>query len=154
MKSKRSSHHRRVLTRYSSEDREQLIQQYLSSGQGKAAFCREQQINLGTFCGWLYWNNLMPRVVYTYRSNNGPQEGQPNILVRFAAGLISVLVLIASAFLGLFIFLAVLGVVAVAGMVMAARLWLFKRRVETALKWGASQYPGDRGYIDAEYEER
>lgn len=53
MKSKRSSHHRRVLTRYSSEDREQLIQQYLSSGQGKAAFCRERQINLGTFCGWL-----------------------------------------------------------------------------------------------------
>ncbi len=26
----------------------------------------------------------MPRVVYTYRSNNGPQGGQPNILVRFA----------------------------------------------------------------------
>ncbi len=96
----------------------------------------------------------MPRIVYTYGSNNGPQEGQPNILVRFAAGLISALVLIASAFLGLFIFLAVLGILAVAGTVMAIRLWLFKRRVETALKWGAKQYPRERGYIDAEYKER
>ncbi len=54
----------------------------------------------------------------------------------------------------LFIFLAVLGVLAVAGTVMAIRLLLFKRRVETALKWGASQYSRERGYIDAEYKER
>ncbi len=92
----------------------------------------------------------MPRVVYTYGSSQGPQEGQPNLLVRIAAGLISALVLIASAFLGLFIFPAVLGIVVIAGTVMAVRLWLFKRRVETALKWGATQYPRERGYIDAE----
>ncbi len=30
----------------------------------------------------------MPRVVYTYRSNNGPQGGQANILVRIAADVI------------------------------------------------------------------
>ena len=96
----------------------------------------------------------MPRIVYSYRSSQGPQGGPPNLLVRIAAGVISALVLIASAFLGLFIFLAVLGIVAVVGTVMAVRFWLFKRRVETALKWGASQDPRDRGYIDAEYEER
>ena len=97
---------------------------------------------------------MMSRIVYTYRTNYGRPNGPPNLFVRIAAGVISGLVLIASAFLGLFIFLAVLGIMAVAGAVMAVRIWLFKRRVETALKWGASQDPRDRGYIDAEYEER
>lgn len=96
----------------------------------------------------------MPRFVYSYRSSQEPQGGQPNLLVRIAAGIVSALVLIASAFLGLFIFLAVLGIVAVAGTIMAVRFWLFRRRIETALKWGASQNPRDKGYIDAEYEER
>jgi hypothetical protein len=53
MKTKRSMHKRRVLTRYSAEDRKQLIQKYRASGQGKAAYCRTQQLNLVTFCGWL-----------------------------------------------------------------------------------------------------
>jgi transposase-like protein len=53
MKTKRSMNKRRVLTRYSAEDRKQLIQKYRASGQGKAAYCRTQQLNLGTFCGWL-----------------------------------------------------------------------------------------------------
>lgn len=96
----------------------------------------------------------MPRIVYTYRSSHGPQESEPNPLVRIAAGVLSVLVLVASAFLGFFIFLAVLGVLAVAGSVLAVRLWLFRRRIDAALKWGASQNPRDRGYIDAEYEDR
>ena len=53
MKSKRATIKRRVLQRYSAEDRERLIGKYHTSGQGKAAFCRDRQINLGTFCGWL-----------------------------------------------------------------------------------------------------
>ncbi len=53
MKTKRSTKQRRVLTRYSAEDRKQFIQKYRASGQSKAAYCREQRLNLGTFCGWL-----------------------------------------------------------------------------------------------------
>lgn len=53
MKSKRATNKRRVLQRYSAEDRERLIRKYHTSGQSKTAFCRSEQINLGTFCGWL-----------------------------------------------------------------------------------------------------
>ena len=53
MKSKRLTKKRRVLQRYSAEDRERLIRKYHASGQSKAAFCRSEQLNLGTFCGWL-----------------------------------------------------------------------------------------------------
>lgn len=96
----------------------------------------------------------MPRIVYTYRSSQGPQGDQPNILVRLAIGVLSVVALIASALFGLFIFLTALGVVAVAGAVLAVRFWLFRRKVEAALKHGAAQDTQDRDYIDAEYEER
>ena len=95
----------------------------------------------------------MMRIVHIHRSRYSPQGGM-NPLVRLAAGVVSALVLLASAFLGFFIFLAVLGVLAVAATVMAFRLWLFRRRVEAALRRGASQDPRDKGYIDAEYEER
>jgi len=53
MKSKQPIHKRRVLKRYSAEDRERLIQKYKASGQSKAAFCRAANLNLGTFSGWL-----------------------------------------------------------------------------------------------------
>jgi len=53
MRTKRAAIKRRVLQRYSAEDRERLIREYHTSGQGKAAFCRDRQINLSTFCGWL-----------------------------------------------------------------------------------------------------
>ncbi|HMP73544.1 MAG TPA: hypothetical protein PKE55_09815 [Kiritimatiellia bacterium] len=96
----------------------------------------------------------MQRVVYTYRSSNGPEGDPPNLLARILAGAISVLVLVASAFLGVFIFLAVLGMLAVAGVVMAVRLWLYRRRVDAALKWGASQRTRKSDYIEAEYHER
>lgn len=96
----------------------------------------------------------MPRIVYTYRSSSTPQSSPPNLLMRVAAGVVSVLILAASAFLGLFIFAAVLGILAIAGTVLAARLWLYKRRVEAALKWGASQNPRKADYIDVESVER
>ena len=103
---------------------------------------------------WETGNSKMPQIVYTYRRNYGPQGNRPNLLVRLAAGLVSVLALVASAFLGLFIFLAVLGILAVAGTVVAVRFWLFRRRVEAALEKEAASDVHDRGYIDADYEER
>ena len=43
---------RRVLRRYSAEDRVRLIAEHAASGLTKKAFCKQQGINLGTFCGW------------------------------------------------------------------------------------------------------
>ena len=43
---------RRVNRRYSAEDRVRLIGEHATSGLTKKAFCRQQGINLGTFCGW------------------------------------------------------------------------------------------------------
>ncbi len=96
----------------------------------------------------------MSRIVYAYRSSQGRQGEQPNFLVRIVAGVASALVLIVSAFLGLFIFLAALGILAIVGTVMGVRLWLFKRRIQTELKRGASQGARGRDYIDVEYKER
>ncbi len=94
----------------------------------------------------------MPHFLYSTRY--GLRGAQPNLLVRIAAGVGSALVLIASAFLGLFIFLAVLGLLAFGGAVMAVRVWIFRRRVAAALRWGATQDPRTRRAIDTEYEER
>jgi transposase-like protein len=52
MKAKRSTRGRRVVTRYSAEDRERLIKEQAQSGETKAGFCRKRGINLGTFHGW------------------------------------------------------------------------------------------------------
>jgi len=52
MKAARSTRRRRVLTRYSAEDRERLIREQAASGETKAGFCRTRGINLGTFHGW------------------------------------------------------------------------------------------------------
>ena len=43
---------RRVLRRYSAEDRERLIREFNASGKSRRAFCEERGINLGTFHGW------------------------------------------------------------------------------------------------------
>jgi len=52
MKAERSTRRRRVLTRYSAEDRERLIREQAASGETKKAFCEQRGINLGTFHGW------------------------------------------------------------------------------------------------------
>jgi hypothetical protein len=96
----------------------------------------------------------MPQIVYTYTSRRAPHAGRPNLLVRMIAGAVSVVVLVVSAFLGLFIFLAVFGIMAVAGVILAVWFWLFRRRVETAMKWDKSTDSKDKGYIDVDYEER
>ena len=43
---------RRVLKRYSAEDRELLIKEYEASGQSRREFCEQRRINLTTFHGW------------------------------------------------------------------------------------------------------
>ncbi len=86
----------------------------------------------------------------TYRirvNQGGPDQGP---LMRAMLGIVSVLAVVASAFLGLFIFLAVLGFVAVAGAVMAVRVWFFKRRMEKMMREAGQTEPD---YIDAEYSE-
>jgi transposase-like protein len=88
MKTKRSTNKRRVLTRYSVVDRERLISQYLSSGHSKAAFCRDQQINLGTFCGWLKRypvSDGFTEVTVT-PAISPPDDSRERIEVRFPGG--------------------------------------------------------------------
>jgi len=43
---------RRVVRRYSAEDRARLIREHAASGLTKKAFCEQQDINVGTFMGW------------------------------------------------------------------------------------------------------
>ena len=76
----------------------------------------------------------MTRIIYNYRTNQTGRIGQPNLLVRIAAGLITAVVLLVSAIFGLVIFLAALGIFAIAGAVIAIRFWLLQRWIDTALK--------------------
>jgi len=43
---------RRVLAKYSAEDRERLTNEWKSSGQSKKDFCEQHGVNLGTFYKW------------------------------------------------------------------------------------------------------
>ncbi len=98
---------------------------------------------------------IMSPVNYHYRVDYGLPGKPPNMLLRIAGAVGSLLVLTLAAFLGFFVFLAVLGVVAVGGVVIAIRLaWLRRqwRRMEEAAE---ADRPAARGdYIDAEFTER
>ena len=52
MSTEQPTQKRRVLARYSAEDRERLIREQAESGLTKKAFCKERGIELGTFYGW------------------------------------------------------------------------------------------------------
>jgi len=52
METEQPTRKRRVLRRYSAEDRERLVREHAASGLTKKAFCAQQDINLGTFHGW------------------------------------------------------------------------------------------------------
>ncbi len=52
MKAEQAARRRGVLTRYTAEDRERLINEQAQSGMTKKAFCGKRGINLGTFHGW------------------------------------------------------------------------------------------------------
>ena len=52
MKTEEQTRKRRVLVRRSAEDREQLIQEYKTSGMTRREFCAKRKINLQTFHGW------------------------------------------------------------------------------------------------------
>ncbi len=66
------------------------------------------------------------------------------LLTRVALAILSLIVLVVSAFLGVFIFLAALGFLAIAGVVLAVRLWLLKRTVRDRRT---------KDYIDVEYHD-
>ena len=52
MKAKPAAQRRRVLTRYSAQDRERLIKEQAQSGLTQKTYCAQQGVNLGTFHGW------------------------------------------------------------------------------------------------------
>jgi len=52
MRTHPATRRRRVLKRYSAEDRQRLISEQGQSGLTKKAFCEQRGINLGTFYGW------------------------------------------------------------------------------------------------------
>jgi len=53
MKTKKSKRNRRVLKRYTAEDRNKYVEEYKKSGLIPAEFCRKKGINAVTFAGWL-----------------------------------------------------------------------------------------------------
>lgn len=85
-------------------------------------------------------------------------SGPPaNPITRLLAGLVGVIVLIAAAFFGLFLFLAVIGVGLVAWAVFRLRMWWLRRRMRAAgaaAPGPSSQRAGERDgtVIDADYE--
>ena len=52
MNATEATHRRRSITRYSDEDREQLMEEHARSGLTKKDFCEQYGINTGTFHGW------------------------------------------------------------------------------------------------------
>jgi len=52
MNTEEAAPERRVLKRYSAEDRERLIQEYQASGLGRREFCEQHGVNVTTFHGW------------------------------------------------------------------------------------------------------
>jgi len=52
MKAERSTGGRRVIRRYSAEDRARLVEEHSQSGQTKKDFCAQQGIAIQTFYGW------------------------------------------------------------------------------------------------------
>ena len=52
MNTEQTTQRRRVLLRYSIEDRERIIEEHKRSGLSKIDFCKERGIKLTTFYGW------------------------------------------------------------------------------------------------------
>lgn len=92
----------------------------------------------------------MPRVTYIYL--NG-QRKPVNPFMKAVGAVVSILLLGLAAFLGFFVFLAVVGLFAVAAVVLSIRFWLFNRQTRRA---GAQRSQGraDPGYIDVDYTEK
>ena len=61
MRKGRGKQGRRVLTRYSDEDRKRLTKKHARSGLTKKAFCEREGINLGTFQGWTRYDRTAKR---------------------------------------------------------------------------------------------
>ncbi len=93
----------------------------------------------------------MPRVTYIYL--NG-QRKPVNPFMKAVGAVVSLLVLGLAAFLGFFVFLAVIGILAVAALILSIRFWLFKKQWAARPKSKGSQGRSDPGFIDVEYTEK
>lgn len=71
--------------------------------------------------------------------------GRPGILARILLTILAVCALVVAAFLGAFFFLAALGLVFIASVVMAIRIWWARRRLQGAPGGNPSSQPGGRG---------
>jgi len=68
---------------------------------------------------------------------SGPgRNGGPGILVRILLSIAAVIMLAAAAFLGAIFFLAALGMFVIGSLVLAARIWWARRRIEKAMSQG------------------
>lgn len=97
----------------------------------------------------------MSPVTYHYRINYGLPGKRPNVLLRILGTVVSLLALALAAFLGFFVFLAVLGVVAIGGAIIAVRLAWLRRQWSKMEESTTTRGPaGADDYIDAEFTER
>lgn len=96
----------------------------------------------------------MNRIIYSYRTSEGAPVRPPNPFMRAVATLLSILTLAAAAFLGLFVFLAVLGVALVGGTILLVRVWLLKRQIEKAMPQGSARPSDDPETIEAEFTDK
>lgn len=92
----------------------------------------------------------MSRITYIYL--NG-QRKPVNPFMKAVGAVVSILLLGLAAFLGFFVFLAVVGFLAVAAVVFAIRFWLFNRQVKRASE-PHTKGRADSGYIDVDYTEK
>ena len=93
----------------------------------------------------------MSALRYSYSSYTTLPGRRPGLLWRLLGGALSLLALILAAFLGLFVFLAVLGLVAAGSLIAAVRLAWLRRQLA---KEDGTAPPFTRGksrYIDAEF---
>lgn len=68
---------------------------------------------------------------------SGPgRNGPPGILARILLSIAAVIMLAAAAFLGAIFFLAALGMFVIGSLVLAARIWWARRRIEKAMRQG------------------
>lgn len=71
--------------------------------------------------------------------------GRPGIFARILVTILAVCALVVAAFLGAFFFLAALGLVFIASVVMAIRIWWAKRRLQGAPGSDPPRHAGGRG---------
>jgi len=85
MEAEQATPGRRVLKRYSAEDRGRLIKEFQASGQNRREFCEQHGVNLTTFHGWFKKQRRATRSKKFVEVNVSAQRGAP-IEVQLANG--------------------------------------------------------------------